>query len=116
MRLIEARLRETGGAQAVLIADHQQGIAGLLQFQQCRDHVRHQAQLLQAVDLVVGWLFDERTVAIDEQYTSGYTSGLGLSVHAACPLASAMPRTRRAFCSGVPIDTRRQLPRPTCER
>ena len=67
LRLRERAPGERGRAQPILVADEHQPVARSLQFEQRRNHARQQANLLQAVDLLIGRLLDERAVAIDEQ-------------------------------------------------
>ena len=67
VRRIEGFLRETGGAEPILIGDHHQLIPRLLQRQR-RDHVRLERQLVQAVNLeIFRWLGDQRAVTIDKE-------------------------------------------------
>lgn len=68
MRAIEICLRETGGAQAVLVGNHHQSVAGFLQRQQRRDHIRLQRQLVHTVYLeILRGFADKRAIAIDKQ-------------------------------------------------
>ena len=75
LHLLEALLRIALAAEPVLVADHHEAIAGALQLTQRREHAGQQAQLLEAIDLLVRRLLDQGAVAIDEQYR-----------HAAAPL------------------------------
>ena len=55
-------------AEAVLVGDHHELEAALCAWRKRREHARHEADLLEAVDLLVGRLLDQRAVAIDEQH------------------------------------------------
>ena len=59
--------RKVARPQSVLIRDHDKGEAGAFQFQQRRDDAGHQADLRQTVYLLVGHLFVQRAVAVEEQ-------------------------------------------------
>ena len=54
-------------AEAILVGDHDELVAGIAQPQQRRDHAFDEAQLGVGVDLEVVRLLDQRAVAIDEQ-------------------------------------------------
>ena len=68
----KARLRKRVGAEAVLVADHHELETGVAQPQQRGITPGDEAQLVVAVDLVVGRLLDQRAVAIDEQDRRAY--------------------------------------------
>ena len=91
--------RERVRAEPVLVAHEHEAVAGSLESQQRRNHARQQADLGEAVDLLVGRLLDQRAVAIDEQDAC--------STHGCSTAASS-----RWFCSGVPIEMRRQFASP----
>ena len=91
VRHVECRLRKARAAEAILVRDHRELEAGALRLAQGREHARHEADLLDGVDLFVGRLLDERAVAVDEQHAG---------------LAHARLRIRRSFCSGVPTEMR----------
>ena len=57
-------------AEPILVGDHHQAVARARQLRAARNHAGQPADLVQAVDLFVGWLFDQRAVAIDEQDAS----------------------------------------------
>src|SRR5690606_380116 len=95
------------GAEAVLIADHHQPVAGVAQPQQRRQHAGHEAQLVEAVDLEVRRLLNQGAVAVDEEDRAG-------RAHAATSAPASAASTRR-FCPGVPTVTRSASSRPgTC--
>ena len=60
-------LAETRGAEAVLVGDHDEGPAGVAQAEQRGHAVRLEHELVEAVDLLVERLGDERAIAINEQ-------------------------------------------------
>src|SRR5262249_29386526 len=101
-------LGKAGRPEPVLVAHHDERVARVTQRAQSRDHARHELEFLQAVDLLVGRLDDERTVAVDEEHA--------LSTHAAAPADCAIPCTSLSFCSGDPTEMRRLEPSPGCER
>ncbi len=70
MRALEILPRKAGGSQSVLIGDHDEGEARRLELEQRRNDAGHEADLLQAVDLLVRRLFVQGAVAIQEQYAS----------------------------------------------
>src|SRR5688572_17907464 len=107
VRHAEGFFGETVRAAPVLVADHDKGVSGVAQFEQCGNHLGHQPQFLQAVDLEIGGFFDQRAVAVDEQYSLA---------HAAAPAAVATPRINLSFCSGVPTEMRTQFANAGCER
>ena len=85
MRLAECGFGEARGPETVLIADHHERVAGIAQIACSAGHdAGHQPQLLQAVDLLIRRLDDQRAVAIDEEHAS-------LRTHAAAPAACATP-------------------------
>src|SRR5690606_29996293 len=107
VRGLEVLARERRGAEAVLIADHHQPVAGVAQPQQRRQHAGHEAQLVEAVDLEVGRLLDQGAVAVDEEDRTG-------RAHAAASAPASASSTRR-FCPGVPTVMRSASSRPgTC--
>ena len=55
------------GAEPVLIRDHHEPVAAALQLRERREDAGHEAHFLEAVDLLVCGLLDQRAVAIDEQ-------------------------------------------------
>ena len=57
-------LRKTVGAQAVLVAYHDQFIAGGLQFEQCRDYTWFKSDLAEGVNLFIIGLRHQGTVAV----------------------------------------------------
>jgi hypothetical protein len=54
-------------AKAVLVADDDELVTSACQAQQGGDDAGHQFQLLQRVDLFVGWFHDQGAIAVDEQ-------------------------------------------------
>jgi hypothetical protein len=60
------RLRKTVCTQAVLVGDHHQLVTGRDDALQGSHHARQQRQLLEAVDLLVGGLFDQAAIPVDE--------------------------------------------------
>ncbi len=96
---IEAGARVAVAAEAILVGDDHELVAGIPQLQQRRDHLRHEAQLLVGVDLEIGRLLDEGAVAVDEQDRG----------HAAALRADRAASTR-SFSSGLPMLMRRASP------
>ena len=66
VRRFELVAGQTGRAEPILVGDHDESESSLLQMQQRRHHARHQADLLQAVDLLVGRLFVQGSVPVQE--------------------------------------------------
>jgi len=66
--------------------------AAAFELSQGGEHPRHESNLVQGVNLVVGWLLDERAVTVDEQDARAHRSAA----------------SRRLFCSGEPTVIRRQ--------
>jgi hypothetical protein len=63
---VEGGLRQGSRSQAILVGDHHEPIAAALQVIQSGEYTRQEPDLLQAVDLLVGRLFHERSVPINE--------------------------------------------------
>jgi len=93
--LAKCRRGKRGRAQPILVAHEHEPETRVDQSLQGRDDARHQAQLRQRVDLLIGRLLDQRAVAVDEQDAGG--------AHDRATAASS-----RSFCPGVPTDMRRQ--------
>jgi hypothetical protein len=68
VRHVEGRLREARAAEAVLVRDHGELVAGSLRLAHARRTRRHEADLLERIHLLVGRLLDQRAVAVDEKY------------------------------------------------
>src|SRR5690606_35431223 len=86
-------------AQAVLVGDHNELVAGVAQPEQRRAHAADEAQLLVGVDLEIFRLLDQGAVAVDEKDGG----------HAAASSAASTASTRW-FCSGVPMVMRSASP------
>src|SRR6185437_1361218 len=99
IRAIEAGARVALAAEAILVGDDHELVAGIAQLQQRRDHLRHEAQLLVGVDLEIRRLLDEGAVAVDEQDRR----------HAAALRADRAASTR-SFSSGLPMLIRSASP------
>ncbi|MNI41171.1 hypothetical protein D3C73_954160 [compost metagenome] len=99
IRAIEAGARIAFAAQTILIGDDHELVAGIAQFQQRRDHLRHEAQLLVGIDLEIRRFLDEGAVAVDEQDGR----------HAAALRADRTASTR-SFSSGLPMLIRSASP------
>ena len=68
LRGLEVLQRQAGGAQPILIGHHHQHVPGGLQLAQNRDHHGFEAQLGEAVHLLVGHrLFYQSAVTVDKQ-------------------------------------------------
>ena len=68
LRAVEGFARIAVAAEAVLVADDHELVAGIAQLQQCAAITSlHEAHLFVGVDLEVGRLLDQRAVAVDEQ-------------------------------------------------
>ena len=102
VRATEIGLGKTVGAQAILVAHHHQFMAGCDEPLQRGDHARQQRELFVAVDLLVGRLLDQATVAIEEKDLAGS--------HAR-PRSEASTANTRSFSSGVPMVMRSASPR-----
>src|SRR5690606_34745456 len=99
VRAVEGLLRILVRAQAVLVGDHHELVAGVAQLQQGRDHALDEAQLLVGVDLEIFRLLDQGADAVDEKDRG----------HAAASSAARTASTRW-FCSGVPMVMRSASP------
>ncbi|MCY1453768.1 hypothetical protein D9M71_707800 [compost metagenome] len=97
---IEIGLRVAFAAQAVLVADDHELVTGIAQLEHRRDHIAHEADLLVGVDLEIGGLFDQGTVAVDEQ-DGGHAAALrALSTWSTRLFSSGLPMVMRsASCS-----------------
>ena len=96
LRSVEGGLRIRLGAQAVLVADHHELVAGIAQAQQRRNHAVDEAELFVGIDLEIGGLRDQRAVAVDEQDRASCDTLMPRRQRAA-------PRARASFCAGVPM-------------
>src|ERR1700690_3033696 len=94
MRRVEAHLGQLRRAQPVLVRHHDESETCAFEFLQRRKDSRHQANLLEAVDLLVGSLFVQGSVAI-EKYDA-------FAAHGASRLAS-----RESLSVRVPTVTRK---------
>ena len=66
----ERVFRERTGAQAVLVAHHDELEVEMSRYErEVADHAVHKFQLLKSVDLLVGRFFYQRAVTIDEEHT-----------------------------------------------
>ena len=59
--------RKLGGAEAVLVGDHDEDEAGIAQAQQRGNAVGFEGEFVEPVDLLVERLGDQRAVAVDEE-------------------------------------------------
>ena len=74
MRAVKVCLREAVGTQTILVGDHHQLKACFLQLEQHRDNVRFKSQLVESIDLKIGWwLRNKGAVTIDEKDLLGHT-------------------------------------------
>ena len=74
VRAIKRFLRQTVGSQAILIGDHHQLIAFLLQLQQRRDHLRLKLQLVEPVHLEILRRFgNQGAVTVNKEILLGHT-------------------------------------------
>lgn len=96
---VEGGLRIGVGPESVLIGDDHELVSRIAQPQQCRHHVLHETDFLIGVDLEIGRLLDQGSVAIDEQDRS----------HAAASCRRRAEITR-SFCSGEPMVMRSASP------
>src|ERR1700689_4298463 len=95
LRDVEGLARKARCPQPVLIGDYHKSEAGAFQFQQRRNDAGHQADLCQAVYLLVRDLFVQCAVAIEEQDAS--------RAH-----ATPTQRSNVSFCARVPTETRNE--------
>ncbi len=63
---LERIARQARRAEPVLVGHHHQGEACALELEQRRNHAGHEANLLEAVDLLVGRLLIQRAVPIEK--------------------------------------------------
>jgi hypothetical protein len=91
---LEVRLGEAFAADTILVGDHHELVARGLQRLQRREHVRHEAHFVEAIDLLVTDLFDQGAIAINEE------DGFGIVAHGG---AHGRLASSRSFCSGLPM-------------
>src|ERR1700743_371456 len=101
MRTVERSLRKRRRTEAVLVGHHDQLVPRGPATLPGRDDPGHQRQLLVAVDLLVGRLFDKAAVAIDEE---------DLAVHAGVPARNTA--STRSVSLPVPMVVRDAASRP----
>ena len=74
VRAIKRLLRQAVGAQTILVGDHHQLIAFLLQLQQRRDHLRLKRQLVETVHLEIHRRFgNQGAVTVNKEILLGHT-------------------------------------------
>ena len=95
VRAVEVFLWEAVGSEPVLVADHHQFEAGILQFPQRGHDALRQPELRKAVDLEVGRLLDQGAVTVHECDARAHAAALSVA-------------SRPSFCSGVPSVMRTQ--------